>query len=135
MTILEYKEKKQRELKEKTEEYQKILQLLLVPGLKVHTNRWGKERFYTSYVNTICSKCEISHNCGCCSDSPIEVWPYTVINEVKIYSDPPSLSPGYGDNEDYGWEEKFRKHQLGEVIIEKVRNYFKELRDETESDD
>lgn len=47
------------------------------PDLRRWVGRWEKEAFYSSAVNARATGYEQRYNCGCCSDSPLEIWPYT----------------------------------------------------------
>lgn len=102
------------------------------PDLKKRSSRWGKIRYSTKAVNAIVTDCDISHNCGCCPDSPIEVWPYVIIEGVKIYSAPERFMPGEGNAWGYGersydnWQEGFKKEGIAEVVTEKVQQFFDE---------
>jgi len=102
---------------------------VLYPDLKKHTNRWKRERWYSKSVNSLVDKCEIGHDCGCCGDSPVEVWPYLEIDGFKVYSNPCCLTVGeassYGDRPDKDWQEKFVIYGISDVIINKVKEYFK----------
>ena len=70
------------------------------------------------------------HNCGCCSDSPLGVWPYIETESGKVYSDPAVFMIGEmhwisGDKPYKGWEEQMRKYGISEVVIGKISEYFR----------
>lgn len=99
------------------------------PDLKEHVDRWKKVRYCSELANLIVNDCEISYNCGCCSDSPLQVWPYLEIEEIKIYSNPLGIYIGernywQGDNPNEGWESDLQACGLSENIIKKVQVYF-----------
>ena len=111
------------------------------PDIKTHTNRWKTERLFSKKVNNIVNKVDISHNCGCCEDSPLEAWPYKLIKGLEIFSDPCCFQVGHKNAYGIGecpyddWEEKFKKNNISEVVIKKVKKYFKEYPPEDCCDD
>jgi len=71
----------------------------------------------------------ISHSCGCCADSPIEVWPYVSIDGTKVYSDPPYFIVGegsysYKEIEYDGWEKNLQNSDIPQEVISKVKLWF-----------
>jgi len=99
------------------------------PDIWMHSSRWHTQRMCSVKVNPIATHVDIRHNCGCCSDSPIELWPYLEFRGHKIYSDPCGLCVGeanYGDGENprEGWQDLLRGHKLNETIIEQVARWF-----------
>ena len=103
------------------------------------TNRWNVKRYSSKSVNSIVDKVECRHNCGCCPDSPIEVWPYTEFNGVKIYSDPPSFNVGEANCHDGetpydNWQEKLRTALIAEVVIQQIEAWFEKNKPGQEED-
>lgn len=96
------------------------------PDLQRRVGRWNKEAFYSKTVNTRVTGYDARHNCGCCNDSPLEVWPYLETPHGKVYSDPPMFvigerNPyGSGDLARPGWEDQLRKVRIPEALIEKM---------------
>lgn len=102
---------------------------LLFSDLRISEGRWGKR--------VICSKSviptdfETRFNCGCCEDSPLEVWLYTSVmfggTEHRVYTDPAKTF--VGDRANYGssvrlysyFAERLRALGASEEIIEKIR--------------
>jgi hypothetical protein len=99
------------------------------PDLLRHENRWKVVRYYSKSINPRANKYDISHNCGCCSDSPLEVWPYLETENGNVYSDPPRFTVGeksyYGDRPYPGWKEDMRKADIPESIIESIMGHFR----------
>jgi len=104
----------------------------IYPDIKTNVNRWSQERLSSKEVNSIVDEVEISHNCGCCDDSPLEVWPYKVVEGLRIFSNPSRFT--VADKNAYGcgnipydcWEEKLKKENISEVVIKKVEKYLEE---------
>jgi len=101
------------------------------PDLKRNVNRWKTVRLCSASVNDKTDKYDCSHNCGCCNDSPLEVWPYLETECGKVYSDPPSFQVGEkhwisGDEPYSGWKGTLREANIPEEIIEKVSHKFRE---------
>lgn len=106
------------------------------PDIHIHTNRWKQERLSSTKAIITAEEVEIRHNCGCCPDSPIELWPYCTYEGLRIYSDPCGITIGeanpFGGETPYAdWQEKLRKLGFHEGIIEKVQAWF----DANESED
>ena len=99
------------------------------PDLYQHTNRWKKERWASKHANAKVTACDIGHNCGCCSDSPLEIWPYLEVDGRRVYSDPPVFTVGEagysgGDRAYSGWAHKMRDVGISEAVIAQVKAYF-----------
>jgi hypothetical protein len=104
------------------------------PDLKKHTGRWGKIAYYSASVNEKVIDYDQRHNCGCCNDSPLEIWPFLETELGRVYSDPPSFQVGerfdYGDRPYPKWEDSLRKAKIPESILERVQAHFDRCRDE-----
>jgi len=99
--------------------------------LRRHVNRWKRVRFCSASVNNKVKRFDMSHNCGCCNDSPLEVWPYLETEHGNIYSDPPCFQVGEksyisGDDPYPGWKNEMRKANIPEDIIGAVSMHFKQ---------
>lgn len=111
---------------------QKLTQLY--PDLKRHVGRWNKVVYCSASVNGLVTDYETRHNCGCCADSPLELWPYLETEHGRVYSNPTGIFIGeqdpftYGDVSRPGWREDLRKYGLPEALIEKVAGHFKDER-------
>ncbi len=106
------------------------------PDLKRYVGRWNKTAYYSMSVNGTVNDFDRRFNCGCCADSPLEVWPYKDTPHGRIYSDPPSFMVGTRDYElgtqAYpGWEHKMRDAGISEAVIERVARHL-EFREEEE---
>src|SRR5512142_3268226 len=80
------------------------------PDLEKREGRWEKVAYCSASVNSQVIDYESRYNCGCCSDSPYEVWPYAETPDGRIYSDPPFFYVGQksyygGPLPDKGWKE------------------------------
>ena len=102
------------------------------PDLKEHRDRWNNSRFCTPLINEQVDKAQIHHNCGCCPDSPLEVWPFKKINGIKIFSEPPCFTVGekdcYSDEMSErpyeNWQRQLRDSNIPENVISIVQKYF-----------
>ena len=116
------------------DQLEKMLQAF--PNLRRREGRWKKIVYYTKDVNTRATRFDMRHNCGCCSDSPLEVWPYFESPFGKIYSDPPDFKVGerdacYGGDIPYkGWEAKMRDAGIPEEVIGPVSRIFRDSADQ-----
>lgn len=98
------------------------------PDLRVHINRWKTQRYYSALANELAEHYDMKHNCGCCGDSPLEVWPYTEYEGQRVYSDPPVFTVGensyFGDVPHEGWEDKLRVAKIKEKLIDSIQIHF-----------
>jgi hypothetical protein len=105
--------------------------LALYPNLRQRTGRWKKVVYYSPDVNKVVERFDIRHNCGCCNDSPLEIWPYLETPHGNVYSDPPEFRVGQkepfygGDVPRKGWEQEMRSAEIPDVIIGAVSTHFK----------
>lgn len=106
------------------------------PNLRKHTGRWNKVAFMTKDVNSKVERFDIRHNCGCCKDSPLEIWPYLETPFGKVYSDPAMFRVGErepfygGDRPTRGWDKTMRDAGIPEPIIGAVGMHFKQEAEE-----
>lgn len=101
------------------------------PGLRKHVGRWNKVAYCSSDANPKVTRFDLRHNCGCCNDSPLEIWPYIETPHGNVYSDPPMFrvgerEPTYGgDIPRAGWDDEMKKAGIPESIIGAVSMHFK----------
>lgn len=101
----------------------------LYPDLRRFVGRWEKVVWCSKAVNAQATEYDRRFNCGCCSDSPLEIWPYLETEFGKVYSDPPEFKLGEkhwisGAKPYAGWKDKLREAGIREEIIEGVQAYF-----------
>src|SRR3990172_4201725 len=102
------------------------------PDIKKYVGRWNKIVYCNKTVNNKVNKFDRRYNCGCCGDSPLEIWPYIETEFGKVYSDPPEFRVG---NKSYsidaeaspGWDGKMREAGISESVISQVQSYFYEI--------
>ena len=107
--------------------------LTAYPDLRRQVGRWEKTAYYSRTVNQDVTDIDTRCNCGCCPDSPLEVWPYVNTPHGRVYSNPPCFTVGercaYDEERDYipyeGWETKLREAGIPEAVIERVQGHFK----------
>lgn len=103
------------------------------PDLQKYVGRWNKVAYYSKTVNAQANRFDLRHNCGCCADSPLELWPYLETELGKVYTDPPSFQIGEkhwicGDTSYPGWKDKLRAAGISEEIIGAAQEHFREGR-------
>lgn len=128
---------KLKEERDQKDQEAKRLETLLAefPDLQKYTGRWNKVAFYSKAVNSRVDRFDLRHNCGCCNDSPLELWPYLETPHGKVYSDPPKIVIGEqhwisGDTPSPGWKKKLQEAGLPETIIGAVSMHFKKCAEE-----
>lgn len=104
--------------------------------LKKYEGRWEKVVFYSVIANEQATNYDWRYNCGCCTDSTVEVWPFFETELGKVYSDPPVFRVGYKKNYRAGlragWDKELRQARISENIIEKIGKSFPMNENETE---
>lgn len=132
-----------KEAVEKASEADRLAALLTeFPDLQKHTGRWNKVAYYSKTANTRATDFDSRHNCGCCPDTPLEIWPYIETPHGRVYSDPPMFNVGernpstYGDRANPGWETLLRDASIPDTIIDRIACLFEaEDAEDEESDD
>lgn len=107
----------------------------MFPDLRRYKGRWEKVAYYSKQANTQVTGFDQRHNCGCCNDSPLEIWPYLETLHGKVYSDPPSIQVGEahhmgGDRPYPDWQTRLRDAQIPESIVEAIAQHFKKSRED-----
>jgi len=115
---------------EKQAEAQKLLTesanltklLELYPDLRKVSGRWNKKAYCSKEVNSKVTNFDMRHNCGCCADSPLEIWPYLETEYGRVYSDPTDFRTGervdYAYDRPYpNWQEKMKNAGIALIII------------------
>lgn len=128
-----------KEAKEKAQEAERLQQLQKeFSDVRRHVGRWDKVAWCSKSVNSKVDRFDMRHNCGCCRDSPLEVWPYLETPHGKVYADPPQYFVGhdspYGDVPEPGWDDALRKHDIPEPIVGAVSAHFERQKNDAVSD-
>lgn len=139
MSVADDIEKARKEAEAKSVEAAKLTALSAIfPDLQKRVGRWNKVAYYSPSANAKVHDFDARHNCGCCSDSPLEIWPYFLTAHGPVYSDPPCFTvgervPRYEGSENRedrpydGWDRRMRAAGIPESIIQSVGNaYFGE---------
>jgi hypothetical protein len=124
----------EKEIQAKIQELNRLKELVSAyPDLKRYKGRWEKVAYYSPSVNSLVKNYDKRHNCGCCADSPLEIWPFIETPQGKVYSDPPCFT--IGERSDYGdvpcddWEKALKKANIPEEIIEHLQQYFESCKE------
>jgi hypothetical protein len=135
-SIQEELNKLNKEAAEKVAEAERLARLVSTyADLEKHVGRWNKVAYYSASVNSKVTKFDLRHNCGCCPDSPVELWPYLETPDGNVYSKPPYFRIGEkhnlgGDRPYPGWEEELKNAGIPEGIIESIHAHFRHDRNE-----
>lgn len=105
------------------------------PDLVREVGRWNKVAYSSKSVNTQVDDYDLRHNCGCCGDSPLELWPYKKTSIGPVYSNPSKFVIGEknylgGDTPSPNWEGSLRSAGISETLIARVKAHFKKCRDD-----
>jgi hypothetical protein len=110
------------------------------PDLGLHVDRWRRERYMSPSANAICTSVDVGHSCGCCPDSPLEAWPFVVVEGLRVYASgiPYTVGEGHwngGDVSDRGWQERLRKDGIPEAVVGVVASHFADNPPEPDEDE
>lgn len=127
----ELKALKEKQNKEK-EELDKLEKLKeLYPDLEVYTGRWNKKVYSSKLANASVDSYDERYNCGCCGDSPLEIWPYKETENGRIYSSPAKFTiANRNDFQPAGyvlydnWKDVLVNADLNKDFINKAFNMF-----------
>lgn len=56
------------------------------PDAFVAQDRWKNERVFSKTASPLCDQYDWKHSCGCCADSPVQVWPYLETEFGKVFA-------------------------------------------------
>lgn len=95
------------------------------PDIGYYQGRWTKFLCSPS-VNKLCDNYELAYSCGCCDDAALYVRPYIIIENIKVYSDPPQICIGKTDRHaydilNYEWPNILLEHNIPHQIIDKIK--------------
>ncbi len=122
----------QGEIAEKQREVERLGKLLAAfPDLQRDMGRWKKVVYSSRTVNEHVTDYERRFSCGCCSDSPLEIWPYLETPDGKVYSNPSCFIVGEkhrisGTASQPGWQDQLRSARIPEAIIERIAQGFRD---------
>lgn len=96
------------------------------PNVKTYVGRWDKKVYCTADVNFLVDQHEKRFNCGCCGDSPLELWTYLETENGRVYSDPPKFVIGEKDyvldfRLDEGWEDDLLQSGLNPSFVSRTK--------------
>ncbi len=129
--VIELLQKEAAEAKSKYDAANKELERVqklkeLYPDLEITVGRWNKKVYRSASVNPLVTDYEVRFNCGCCHDSPFEVWFYLETNYGKIYSHPSYFVAGERDgrysldvNIEDGAKERILKENVNPDVVNK----------------
>lgn len=101
------------------------------PDVQKYVGRWNKVAYFSKSANPRVTRFDLRHNCGCCNDSPLEIWPYLETEFGNVFSDPPKFVVGekdsmsYGDRPFKGWRKEMEASGIPESILGAVAMHFR----------
>lgn len=136
MSVMDEIQKINAEGKAKEDEASRLASLIACyPDLQKYTGRWGKVVYFSKAVNADAQMYDRRFNCGCCRDSPLEIWPFLETPFGPVYTDPPRFVVGekdwiYGARPESGWKETMQREEIREEVVSAVEAYFSSCREE-----
>lgn len=100
--------------------------LAAYPDAKFYTGRWDKRVICSASVNSCVDQYEHRFNCGCCPDSPLEVWSYLETPNGRVYSAPACFFIGertdasHNVNED--WDAPLIRAGINAALVDRIRS-------------
>jgi hypothetical protein len=110
--------------------------LKIFPDITYNVNRWKTKRLSSKLVTPRVTHVEVRANCGCCNDSGLEIWPYIVHGEHRIYSNPCGITVGdvfNGLSENY--KERIEGKGFPDSIFSLIETQVKEYMGDDDADD
>lgn len=102
----------------------------IYPDLERGKGRWDKIYVCSASVNNKVTNYETRYNCGCCGDTPLEVWFFVELDggKKKVYSNPASFfvakKSNWGSDEPIaGWKDELRKSNIPESMIKQISDF------------
>lgn len=103
------------------------------PDLREYRGRW-ETVLVSKGVNPIPESVYTKHTCGCCQDAGLDAWFYITRHGERVYTDPPTISVGrgnecycYGDDEPRDilyedWRDRVKRH-VGDLGVDLLKKY------------
>jgi hypothetical protein len=94
------------------------------PDLARKEGRWGRVVYATASVNPLVDKFFSRYNCGCCEDSPYEVWPYHDTPDGPVSSVPACFFVADRTDEGAlpreGWRADLERHHIPTALLDQI---------------
>ena len=122
--------KAEEDLAKKKEEASKVERLAeLFPDLEVVNGRWNRTVYSSAQVNARATHVFMRFNCGCCSDSPLEAWPYLETPYGHVYASPAFFFVGEknwiaGAKPLEGWRSQLQAKKIPEAVLDRIQARF-----------
>ena len=99
----------------------------IYPDLERDRSRWDKIVLCSASINNKVTNYETRYNCGCCGDTPLEVWFFIELegSKKRIYSNPACFfvakKNGWGSDKPFSrWKDDLRNSNIPESMIKKI---------------
>lgn len=120
----------EKEIEERDRKIRTLIELKEVyPDLRVHTDKNDIVRYCSPMINGEVDTMDIGQSCACCTGATVLAWPFTTLDGIRIYSDPPHFDIGKLNDFGFGvipnpqWKGDFIKAQMCPLILKKVDDY------------
>lgn len=120
----------EQEIEERDRKIRTLIELKEVyPDLRVHRDKKDVVRYCSETINGEVDTVDFTHACSCCTGAAVLVWPFTVVDGIRVYSDPPHFDIGHLHDFGFGvvpgeyWKAKMMEAQVCPLILKKVDDY------------
>lgn len=97
------------------------------PDLDERTDRYGISRLVSTKANHQVTEVETRFGCDCCADAELLAFPFLIVENHHVYSNPPCFVIGKkkesGIDVRRGWEDDFFDNDLPAEIILKIQEH------------
>ncbi len=104
---------------------------IVYPDLIVHSNKEGVKKYCSASVNDYVNTMEVVNQCSCCDGAPLILYAYCVVNDIRIYSDPPHFQIGFANRYGFGqvpltnWKDDLKDAGISKLVMDKASDYLK----------
>jgi hypothetical protein len=120
----------EQEIEERDRKIRTLIELKEVyPDLRVHRDKKDVVRYCSEMINGEVDTMDIGQSCSCCTGAAVVVWPFTIVDGVRIYSNPPHFDIGHLHDFGFGvvpnadWKAKLMEQNVCPLILKKVDDY------------
>lgn len=99
-----------------------------LPDLEITYDRWKVKRYSSLEVNARATKYYTGYSCGCCSDSPLFLYPFIELDGIRVHTKPVRFYIGErceytedGIRYDTDCLEEMKKQGLSSILIDEVK--------------
>lgn len=100
------------------------------PNLKIFRDHYGTMKYCSDWANPRADLLELD-SCHTCEGKPLKAWPHLMVEDIKLYADPPYVviadqnQAGFGEVPRADWQESFLDLKIDKDLIRKVGGHLR----------